>query len=67
MTTEENIPQAVQPHQIESTSNRKEKNLFDLSDYQPSSQQLLNLSADYQPAQKDKLLGRYNSMYCIQI
>jgi len=65
VTTEENIPQVVQPLQMESTSNRKEKNLFDLSDYQPS-QQLLNLSADYQPAQKDKLLGRYN-MYCITI
>jgi len=65
VTTEENIPQAVQSLQMESTSNRKENNLFDLSDYQPS-QQLLNLSADYQPAQKDKLLGRYN-IYCIQI
>jgi len=62
VTTEENIPQAVQPLQMESTSIRKEKNLFDLSGYQPS-QELLNLSADYQPAQKDKLLGRYNK-YC---
>lgn len=66
MTTEENIPQAVQSLQMESTSNRKEKNLFDVSDYLQPSQQSLNLSTDYQPAQKDKLLGRYN-MCCIKI
>ena len=63
VTTEENIvPQSVQM-EINSV-NRNEKILIDLSaDYQPA-QKLLDLSADYQPAQKDKVLGRYN-MCCI--
>lgn len=44
MTNEENIPQSLQPLQIESISVNGKGT---------------NLSTDYQSVQKDKVLGRY--------